>query len=378
MNLVLVRGLIVCGAVLLAAQLFLVLLSPSTVRAQGGFPTFNESLVQCGTSGEVYECFDPNNPGGVRYVVDDECSVCHFVALGQRIINFMIFLSVVGATLLFVYAGLLYMTAQGNSGQVGRAHGVFKNVLIGLVVVLAGWLIVDVVMKTLYDEGGTGWGPWNAIICNGATVSAQSNPLCRLYEPSIGEEPIGGGPGGPPVGPGGPPGSTADPNGGIARTGCDQIQDSAAQAKCATEANVESFLESGGVSVNKGFCVPGTAFSDTAANPSGCTDVGGLSPQTQQSIVQHASQCRSAGGIGTGCDFVVTGGSELGHSGSGPGTHAGGDKFDARHTQTLDAYVNGERFTTGTCSDGRSGRVHGQSGSCWVDEGDHWDVLTNG
>src|SRR5690606_30758166 len=132
--------------------------------------------------------------------------------------------------------------------------------------------------------------------------------------------------------------------------------------------------ESQGVDINKGFCAPGTSFSDTSSNPGGCTDVSGLSPQTQQTIVQLASQCRSSGGAGVGCEFVVTGGSELGHSGTGTGTHANGDKFDARHTETLDSYVNGDRFASGTCSDGRTGRVHTQSGACWVDEGDHWDV----
>src|SRR5690606_28053747 len=108
-------------------------------------------------SGQVVTCAD-----GTIHRVEDECTVCDMVALAQRIINFMIFLGVVAATLLFVYAGLLYMTAQGNSGQVSRAHGVFKNVLIGLIVILAAWLIVDIVMKTFYSGG---FGPWNNIVC---------------------------------------------------------------------------------------------------------------------------------------------------------------------------------------------------------------------
>jgi hypothetical protein len=97
----------------------------------------------------------------------EDCSFCNLLGLAQRLINFFIYLSVVVATLLFTYAGILYMTSAPNPGNIERAHKIFWNVLIGLIVVLGAWLIVDTVMKVFYSESE--FGPWNAILCRAGT-----------------------------------------------------------------------------------------------------------------------------------------------------------------------------------------------------------------
>ena len=93
-----------------------------------------------------------------------ECTVCHIAELAQNVLNTGIYIAVFLSAILFAWAGWKYVTAGGNSGQAGQAREIFTNVLIGLIIILAGWLVVDTVMKTLVDES-VALGPWNKI-CN--------------------------------------------------------------------------------------------------------------------------------------------------------------------------------------------------------------------
>ena len=113
-------------------------------------------------------------------IISPACQVCHVIELGQRIINFLVGIASFLAVGLFAYAGWLMLSAAGDTGKVSTAHGIFTNVVVGMVIVLAGWLIVDTVMKwtfqgttdeekgsPLYEQAKKDWkfGPWNEIKC---------------------------------------------------------------------------------------------------------------------------------------------------------------------------------------------------------------------
>lgn len=123
----------------------------------------------------------------------DGCQACHVVALAQNVINFLVGIAAFIAVLIFCYAGFLMLTAAGNVGQVERAKGFFWNVLIGMFIVLAGWLIVDTVMRFAFvgSELSTStqseFGPWNQINC--VDMSNLRNP--GVYD--AGRATVGGG-----------------------------------------------------------------------------------------------------------------------------------------------------------------------------------------
>lgn len=96
-----------------------------------------------------------------------DCDLCDLVQLAQNILNFAIYLSVFVAALLFAYAGIRYVSAGGNPSTISQAHSIFANVFIGLLIILAAWLVVDTLMKTL--TGGT-FGPWNQV-CGGNSLN---------------------------------------------------------------------------------------------------------------------------------------------------------------------------------------------------------------
>lgn len=82
------------------------------------------------------------------------CNYAAIITLIKNIVNFLLFgLAVPLAAISFAVAGVMILTAGGNSSQVERAKEIFWNVVIGLVVALSAWLIVNAILLGL---GATG------------------------------------------------------------------------------------------------------------------------------------------------------------------------------------------------------------------------------
>lgn len=95
-----------------------------------------------------------------------DCSICDIASLAQNVLNAGIFLAVVFSAITFIRAGFMLVTAEGNASKAGDAKRLFKNVVIGIIVLLSAWLIVDVLMRTL-----TGNAYWSRI-CGYAASAA--------------------------------------------------------------------------------------------------------------------------------------------------------------------------------------------------------------
>ncbi len=96
------------------------------------------------------------------------CRACDLAKLANNLIKFSVAFSVIVATIMFAYAGILYLTAAGKGpDQIKKAHGIFGNVFVGLLFVLLAWLIVDIVFSVLTDKGLTQW----------AKIDCASNPI---------------------------------------------------------------------------------------------------------------------------------------------------------------------------------------------------------
>jgi cytochrome bd-type quinol oxidase subunit 2 len=124
----------------LAVALLIVVLAPSLALA-AGLPM--QIVPQdCNT-----------NPGGCS-------SICDLAQLAQNVLNAAIYLAVVLSAVLFAWAGFLYLTNVANSGQHSRAVETFTNVAIGLTIIVAGWLVIDITMRAFL---GASLLPWNNI-----------------------------------------------------------------------------------------------------------------------------------------------------------------------------------------------------------------------
>lgn len=85
-----------------------------------------------------------------------DCTVCSIATLAQRVLNFGIYFAVFVAAVLFAWAGVIMLTNRANPGEVSRAKGIFWNVMVGLVGILAAWLLVDTIMYMF--TGSHLWG----------------------------------------------------------------------------------------------------------------------------------------------------------------------------------------------------------------------------
>lgn len=80
------------------------------------------------------------------------CQACHLAELTHNILSFFISLAVGAAAVMFAYAGFLYVTASSNQGNIDKAKSIFSQVLIGLVLVLVAWLIVDLTLRVFTNQ----------------------------------------------------------------------------------------------------------------------------------------------------------------------------------------------------------------------------------
>lgn len=78
--------------------------------------------------------------------------------------NFAISIGVIIFVLVTAYAGLLLIFSPMNSHNRELARTVILNAVIGLLIAMSAWLMVDFIMKSLYNEK---FGPWYSILGSG-------------------------------------------------------------------------------------------------------------------------------------------------------------------------------------------------------------------
>ena len=92
------------------------------------------------------------------------CGVGAALQFVQNIMNVMISLALIALTFFLVWAGFLFIMSATNPESRSKAKGMLLNAFIGLFIVLSAWLIVDFILKTLYDPSDKKFGPWNKIL----------------------------------------------------------------------------------------------------------------------------------------------------------------------------------------------------------------------
>jgi len=108
-------------------------------------------------------------------------------------------LAVAIAAIAFAYAGLLYMTAAGNTGNVSRAHGIFIDVVVGIIITLIAYLIINMFLTVLISGGGNGSSflghAWDTVTCTatptyqdpgGVNNGSSIPPPCDVNKPPPG------------------------------------------------------------------------------------------------------------------------------------------------------------------------------------------------
>ena len=84
---------------------------------------------------------------------DNPCDTSDVANFVNGLISFLIQMLGIIAAIVMVYAGFRLVTSGGNEGEATKAKELFTNVVIGIVIILAAWFVLDTIMKTLTGDG---------------------------------------------------------------------------------------------------------------------------------------------------------------------------------------------------------------------------------
>lgn len=84
-----------------------------------------------------------------------ECTLCLLLKLVQNIINFLINVSFGLAAIMLLFSVFLFFTAAGNPQKIQQAKGVLSTALIGIIIVLTAWTVINTLV--LFFTNTTGW-----------------------------------------------------------------------------------------------------------------------------------------------------------------------------------------------------------------------------
>jgi hypothetical protein len=224
-------------------------------------------------------------------------TLCDLVKLANNIINFAVAVSVFVATLVFAYGGILYVTgAAGGDAQIKKAHKVLLNAVLGILIILLSWLIVNVVVSVLTTQSVDFWTGW--------VKNCPSNSINTNITPS-----------------------TNTPTTPAATAAAAQ-NSSLFPVATLTDDQARAQLAAAGIGVS-------SSHNCTDQNDRYCTSLEGIPSGTIQNLINLKQQCN--------CDVTVTGGTEVGHISHGSGKSI----VDIRFDQTTANYIQANRSTLG-------------------------------
>lgn len=98
--------------------------------------------------------------------VNNQCQFCHLAQLLNNVMNWLVGILFIVFSIVIVASGVQLVTSAGNTQAKEGAKRKIMNALIGFLIVLAAWLLIDFAMRQLLSTSGpTVLGPWNAIQC---------------------------------------------------------------------------------------------------------------------------------------------------------------------------------------------------------------------
>ncbi len=113
-------------------------------------------------------------PGGFATCNGVDCSFCNLIQMANIIIVWLFGILFIIFAIIMFSAGWGMITAGGNDVALDTAKKKFQNAIIGIIIIMAAWLLIDVFMKGLLTNGEIeGWGPWSEVECQTQTEAVK-------------------------------------------------------------------------------------------------------------------------------------------------------------------------------------------------------------
>lgn len=94
------------------------------------------------------------------------CDLCHVVVLVQNVSDLLVAIMTSVFVIALIVGGIWLNASTGSASMIGGVKKTLRSVVVGFIVVLAGWIIVDLFVALLVGGGSqTGAGSWQALSC---------------------------------------------------------------------------------------------------------------------------------------------------------------------------------------------------------------------
>jgi hypothetical protein len=153
-----------------------------------------EVIAQQGSIASVYgEALNNQMAQGLVACQGLNCDFCEFAATVNNVINWLFGFLTLVAVLIFVYAGFRLVTSNGNTDVSTWAKQRFAYIFIGLLLMLASWLIIDTILRGLTGRGMNVWGTFDVTECGSMVtpVSVRYNEYMPTLEDLANESETG-------------------------------------------------------------------------------------------------------------------------------------------------------------------------------------------
>ncbi len=127
----------------------------STTTGSNSSGTLSNSVQVGSPSGGLV----PDCGYNIKTISNDEgtgrmCGLADIITLIQNIIEYIFILVLPIVAIVFAYVGYLYLTSGGNTAKHTQAKQAMTNLGIGILIILAAWLIIKSVLTTLGVDTG--------------------------------------------------------------------------------------------------------------------------------------------------------------------------------------------------------------------------------
>lgn len=114
----------------------------------------------------------------------EPCGLCDALVVGRNIIEDMFKVAFILATIFIAYGGFTLMTAGGSEKNVSSAKEIIKSAVIGLLIALVAWLLINTIITSLAN--GNASTAWNNIECGSGSTSGPKQTVGGNGTPSTG------------------------------------------------------------------------------------------------------------------------------------------------------------------------------------------------
>ncbi len=92
-----------------------------------------------------------NQGTGTTNTLVNPINVSSLDGLVSKILGIAIIVAVPIAALLIIYAGFMYVLAQGDPAKVKTAHQILLWTVVGIAIILGAWAMVQIIQGTVLD-----------------------------------------------------------------------------------------------------------------------------------------------------------------------------------------------------------------------------------